>query len=280
MNRHLHLGIACTFSLPGKTLQNLEQIGGFARQAAADGVDLLLTPELSACGYGAYPDVLATAEIAGEGPISEALLSLAAETNVVIAAGFAEQDEHLDAIYIAHLIAYPDGSFVTQRKQNVKPGEAPFHSFRLEPHLKPFQVRDVTCGLLICADSGLARRREMLREAKADIFLLPSGAGGIRENRVSDEALRTPEGRKDYERILKTVFWPGDFVMESLEEGRCTALVNLTGFDGRTYYHCGHGCIIDAMGEVVAFFPGQPNLDRQRPAYAHARLSFEPKPMD
>ena len=74
----LHLAIASTTSKPGAVADNLRQIAGLAERAGHDGVDLLLTPELSASGYGPYPEVLATAEPAGNGPIFQALARMSA----------------------------------------------------------------------------------------------------------------------------------------------------------------------------------------------------------
>ena len=58
MSRPIHLAIASTTSKPGLIDFNLQQIIGFARRAAADGAQLLLTPEMSASGYGNHPDIL------------------------------------------------------------------------------------------------------------------------------------------------------------------------------------------------------------------------------
>lgn len=46
--------------------------------------------------------------------------------------------------------------------------------------------------------------------------------------------------------------------------------VDLCGYDGRQHHHIGHGMIVTPMGEVPAWVHGLPNLDRQRPMYAHA----------
>jgi len=79
---NLHIAIGSTTSKPGAVAENLRQIAAFAERAAGDGADLLLTPELSASGYGAYPEVLATAEPAGAGPIFRELARVSAGTGV------------------------------------------------------------------------------------------------------------------------------------------------------------------------------------------------------
>ena len=123
MAKLLHIALGTTTSKPGDVSGNLRQIVAFARQAALDHADLLLTPELSACGYGAYPEVLATAEVAGHGPIFRTLAGIASTTGVVICAGFVEQSAQLR--HIAQYVIYPDGHFLVQRKHRVTPNERP-----------------------------------------------------------------------------------------------------------------------------------------------------------
>jgi len=272
MSRLLHIAMASTSSLPGEVERNLEQIAGFVRRAATDGADLLLTPELSACGYGSYPDVLATAEVAGEGPISRRALALAAESGVVLGIGFAERNDRLT---ISHIFAFPDGTFVVQRKNSPTGDEAPFEKPKGAASIQPFTVRGVCCGTLICADAGLRKREALLAGAGVEVVLLPSGAGGKRSARVITRELATKKGRQTYIAALQTLFWPGAQVEECIARGRSQATVNLTGFDGRVHFHGGHGSLTNALGEVVAFFPGQPNLDRQFPTYAHAVIDAD-----
>jgi predicted amidohydrolase len=267
MSRSIHLAIASTSSLPGEVTRNLDQIAGFAWLAARDGADLLLTPELSASGYGNYPEVLATAEIAGQGPISQRALTISADTGVVIGIGFAEQGTN--GLHISHFFAFPNGRFVVQRKNRPMRHEAPFVRAKGPTAVQPFLVHGVRCGTLICADAGLRKRNALLRAAEVELALLPAGAGGKRVNRVTTQELATQKGRANYSSALQELFWPGWCIDECLVNRRAHAMVNLVGHDGRDHYHSGHGAIINSFGEVVAFFPGQPNLDRQRPTYTH-----------
>lgn len=46
-------------------------------------------------------------------------------------------------------------------------------------------------------------------------------------------------------------------------------------WDGQKHFHLGHGMIVNCMGEVPAFYHGQPNLDRQKPMYAHAEIDLD-----
>jgi predicted amidohydrolase len=285
----LHLAIASTTSLPGQLERNLDQIIGFARRAAEDGVQLLLTPELSATGYGSYPEVLALAETAGNGRIYETLARSAQETGVVLCVGFVESGESTALNYLSHYAIYPDGHFVVQRKHCITDSEAPLTPFVPQPQttarvendarssvlIESFDVGGVRCAIAICADSGIANLNEILEAQGVQVLLLPTGSGGQREDRVTTEDLKKRAGREKYFEILQTVFLPGRAPIQCIENRRALAAVNLCGYDGIRHYHIGHGSITNAMGEVLGFFHGLPNLDRQRPMYAHAVIDTE-----
>ncbi|MEY2905884.1 MAG: hypothetical protein RLZZ408_355, partial [Verrucomicrobiota bacterium] len=169
----IHIAIGSTTSKPGAVADNLRQIAAFAAQAGRDGADLLLTPELSACGYGTYPEVLATAEPAGNGPIFETLAGMARENGVVVCAGFVEACG--DKRYLAHYAVYPDGRFIVQRKNRVMLTERPLDPSGVliptdptkpsgdpadpgqprVPQFNIFEVKGARCAIAICADSGI-----------------------------------------------------------------------------------------------------------------------------
>lgn len=285
--REITVAIASTASLPAAVDQNLAQITGFARQAAQSGCDLLLTPEMSASGYGGYPEVMATAERVGRGPVYEGLACAATETGVVVCAGFVEAME--ERRFISHYVVWPGGRYVVQRKHRVTPRERPLSPYyKLHPEEDPgepgqpetvamedFEIGGVRCAIFICADEGLQQRLALLAERKVDLMLLPVGAGGLRKDRFCTADLATDTGRRQYYRMLESVFFPGESILECLETGRAIAAVNLVGHDGRDHYHIGHGSIVNRWGEIPGFFHGIPNLDRQRPMFAHARLDFQ-----
>lgn len=290
MARKIHVAIGSTMSRPGRSEENLDEIRRFARQAASDGADLLLTPEMSATGYGSYPEVLALAEPAGGGALYRSLAHTAHETGVVVCAGFVEADG--EKRYLSHYVVYPDGRHVVQRKHRVTRVELPLDSpARLTPKgdekdpadrgqpdevfFNYFDVRDVRCVITICADSGIDDLNDLLAANGVELVLLPTGAGGRREDRVTTADLHTEEGRQKYLKVLETVFFPGRAVLDCIKYRRAMAAVNQCGFDGRALYHVGHGSIINPMGEVVGLVHGLPNLDRQRPMYTHAVIDLD-----
>jgi len=289
MAKPIHIALGSTTSKPGDVSGNLQQIARFARQAASDHADLLLTPEMSASGYGSYPEVLATAEVAGDGPIYRTLAGIARMTGVVICAGFVEQSAAKR--YLAHYIVYPDDRFLVQRKHRVTPAERPLDTLLPLVHrdandyigqplgglqFQCFDVRGVRCAITICADSGIDNLQDVLAEHGVELQLNPAGAGGRREDRVVTADLYTEEGREKYARLLEMVFFPvpTTSISTCLKYGRALAAVNQCGHDGREMYHLGHGFIVTPMGEVAAVMHGIPNIDRMRPMYAHAQIDL------
>lgn len=181
MSKPIHIAIGSTMSRPGNVSANLKEIAGFARQSASVGADVLLTPELSACGYGPYPEVLATAEKAGAGPIYESLAATAQATGVVLCAGFVEASR--EKKHLAHYVVYPDGEFIVQRKHRVTLAERPLDpSVALSGHppnaadpadpgqplelrFEFFEIKGVRCALTICADGGIENVRAIRESA-------------------------------------------------------------------------------------------------------------------
>ena len=278
MGKIVHVAIGSTASKPADLDGNLRQIQAFARRAAADGAQILLTPEMSASGYGPYDDVLATAEPAGKGPIFDALAGTAEQTGVVVCAGFCELAED-GKRYISHYVVYPDGRWVLQPKHRISKAEAPLEPKRWpdEPGKRKerfnyFYVGGVKCALAICADSACLEPVDIFAEDGVELMLHPSGAGGKRPDRVTDAELATEAGRANYLRVLEQVFFPKDAVEKCLRNRRALMACNMVCHDGRDFYHLGHGFIVTPAGEVPGFYHGQPNLDRQRPMYAHAEI--------
>ena len=289
--RELRIAMASTMSLPGEVAANLMQITEFARRAGQDGAHLLLTPELSATGYGPYPAVLETAEPAGDGPIYARLAALAAETNVTLCAGFVEMADARR--YLAHYIIAPSGQYQVQRKHRVTLAECPLTpgvALSGHPEGAPdpadpgqpdelrftiFEVHGVRCAIAICADIGITEVFPRTHALGVDVLMNPAGGGGRREQRVTTEELRTPQGRTIYLDWLEKTFFPGAWIVGAcLEFGMCYTGVNMCGYDGLTQYHMGHGMIVTPQGEVPGFFHGLPNLDRQRPMYTQALVEF------
>lgn len=288
MTRLLSIAIGSTCSRPGDQAGNLAQIGAFAAQAGKVGCDLLLTPEMSATGYGGYAEVLALAETAGAGPIYQELRQLARAHSLVISAGFVEQAE--GKRYLAQYVVYPDGQFVVQRKHRVTPREAPLtpavelyydqsedigHVPAGSERFTFFQVKQVKCGIVICADLGVRGLQHVFAQNQVELMLLPTAAGGQRDDQCDNALLRTEAGLQRYYALMKDACFPGNGIKDCVQQRRALAAVNMCGYDGQVFYHGGQGSLINAFGDVVALIAGIPNRDRARPRFAWGEIDFD-----
>lgn len=277
----LTIAIGSTYSMPGDVEGNLAQIAELARRASLQGADVLLTPEMSASGYGGYPEVLATAEIAGGGAVYRGLAALAAQYGLVILAGFVERDG--DHRHLSHYAVWPDGHFAVQRKHRVTPLESPLdpsvelyyddteeigHVPEGEARFEVLEIGGAHAAVVICADLGVRGLDDILERLGVDLLLLPTSAGGTREDAVSADEIADDEGLDRYVQRSMAHAFPSDAVRSSVRRRRAFAAVNMTGYDGRALYHGGSGSVVDASGSVEALLPGSPVLERQRPRLA------------
>jgi predicted amidohydrolase len=284
----LTIGIASLAVIPGELAHNLAQITLTAQQAARVGCDLLVTPEMSATGYGGYPEILACAEVAGQGPIYAHLAHVAHQTNMVITAGFVEHAH--GRRFLAHYVVYPNGTFVVQRKNRVTPREYPLdaavplffddteeigHVHAEDAYWQFFDVKGVRCGIVICADLGVKQLNSYFLAQGIELMLLPTGAGGTRDERMTTTEILAEHGITRYMQEMRAACFPGDGISQCITYRRALAAVNLCGFDGHQFYHGGQGSIIDMYGDVHVVIPGIPNLDRQQSRFAFAHIDFD-----
>lgn len=288
MNKCLTIGLLSMCSKPGDVNGNLNQLERFAKKAGANGCDVLLTPELSISGYGGYDEVLSTAETAGDGRIYRELKRIAWEYQLVLLAGFVEKQN--EKRFLSCYIVYPDGTFYVQRKHRVTPLESPLDPAvalyfdgsedigQIHPGQEQFTwfyINGVKCVVVICADAGIPGLHDILDKNDVDVMFLPVGAGGTRNNKVTNADLLTEEGLEKYYRLCDNeYFFPGQTLLDCIRHDRCIAAVNMCGYDGKTLYHGGSGSIVSHFGEIAGHLAGIENIDRQRPMFVCAEVDF------
>ena len=79
-------------SSPGDLSANLRRLTKAAEQAAAQNVQLLVTPETSLCGYNLSLEANRKVAQPAQGDLSDAVSALCKQHNMAIAYGFVEQD--------------------------------------------------------------------------------------------------------------------------------------------------------------------------------------------
>jgi len=136
-------------SVPGDIPRNVARHLRFGALAAAQGVQLLVFPELSLTGYE-----LALARSNAVRPDSsqlDSLRSLATHAHLTMVVGAPVLNDK-DELYIAALAIRPDGAVLTYTKEYVHQSEE--HVFMSGPGGPTLLVQDATVALAICADAS------------------------------------------------------------------------------------------------------------------------------
>lgn len=157
-------------SRPSDVAANLDRLDLAAADAAAQGAQLLVTPELCLVGYGAGSDLPLLAEPAG-GPLVDAVAAIARRHSLGIVAGFAERDG--DVIYNSALFVSGDSRTVYRKSHLYGPYEKRW--FRAAPpSVVLVHHAGLILGLLICYDVEFPENVRRLAQAGADAVLVPT----------------------------------------------------------------------------------------------------------
>ena len=163
----------------GDKATNWSRIRSFVGSAADQDVDLLVFPEMCITGYWHVRklprgEIEALAEPIPQGPSSQELLSLAAQTGITIGAGLIEQAGD-GQLYYTYVVAMPDGAFARHRK---------LHCFISEYMSSgdQYTVFDIPqgarVGALICYDTNIGENVRITALMGAEILLAPHQSGG------------------------------------------------------------------------------------------------------
>ncbi len=174
----LTLGMAQINTVLGKPEANLEKHLVLAQQAAQDGVDLLIFPELSLTGYVLQDLTPAVAHRPrADDPLFRPLLEASQKLDLLV--GFVEEDTR-NRFYIA--AAYLSGGEVRHVHRKVYlPTYGLFDEgrfFAWGDAIQAFETRFGRAGVLICEDFWHASPPYLLWLDGADLFLFTSASPG------------------------------------------------------------------------------------------------------
>jgi predicted amidohydrolase len=241
--------------------QNLERVRALTRRAVEAGAEIVSFHECCLSGYTFLqhldrPGVAAVAEPVPDGPTVGALIAIARQFGVVVAAGLVESDP-AGRLYNCYVVVGPEGYLAKHRK---------LHTF-ITPHFTPgdaftvIEVRGVRLGLLTCYDNNLPENVRITTLMGAEVILMPHvtcclpsvmpGRGTVDpalwENRHRDPVrlrmeFQGPKGRGWLMRWLPARAW---------ENGIYAVFSNPIGRDDDTIKP-GLAMILDPFGEVLA----------------------------
>jgi N-carbamoylputrescine amidase len=153
-------------SRPGQNEANRHHATPYVEQAAAQGAQLVVLPELFSCGYLPNRTVWDAAE-PPNGSTARWLAATARRLGIYLGAGSAEADG--SDFFNVFILANPDGQiagrvYKTNAEANV------FKRGRTE-HIIDTPIGRL--GIGICADNQFAGHLRLMHEAQADIVLMP-----------------------------------------------------------------------------------------------------------
>lgn len=249
--------------LPGDKAANLAKVRHYAAEAAKQGAELVVCPEMCVTGYWFLRDLSrdeldALAEPIPAGPTTQELLRLAKEHGISVGAGFLEQSDEGE-LFNSYVVAMPDGSHVCHRK---------LHAF-VNEHVSSgseFTVFDLPNGnraaILICYDNNLFENTRIVALQGAEILIAPHQTGGCRTPSprcmgVIDQALwrdreSNPEAIESEFRGSKGREWLLRWLpSRAHDNGMFLIFSNGVGIDGDEV-RTGNAMILNPYGEILA----------------------------
>lgn len=184
---------------------NLAKIEAAAGNAASEGAELLIAPELALTGYGAA-DRLPKLATPAHGPVTNRLSDIAARHGLAIVAGFAEETH--EALFNSAFFTDGKGQTAVYRKCNLY-GPYERQWFRQEDRREVLaDIGGIRIGFLICYDVEFPENVRRLAKAGADLVVVPTAL---------------PKG------------WSGDFIAEHM--------IRVRAFENQVFVayinHCG-----------------------------------------
>ena len=174
--QNLRIALAQMNQRVGDLAGNAAAILAVRAEAAAQGADLVLTPELQLTGYPVEDLVLKPEFVRRTIEASERLVDATADGGPALLFGTLHQSE--GAIYNAMVLA-EGGRIVGRTLKHELPNYGTFDEKRIfasGPLPTPIIWRGVKLGVPICEDIWLQRVCAALRDAGADLLLVPNGS--------------------------------------------------------------------------------------------------------
>jgi len=180
--RHIHLGVVQIDSKVGNVPGNLSRAGEMAAEAARQGAQLVLLPELAPGGYTLTEAIWECAE-PFHGPTVVWLTKTAKSLGIYLGASFLEAEG--EDFYNTFALAAPDGTLAgSTRKSPPASLEAFFYRAGCTSHVIETELGRIGVG--ICFENLLHERLLGLQEAQVDLVVQPTAAGRPKPMRPGD----------------------------------------------------------------------------------------------
>lgn len=256
--------------------QNIAAVSALVEQAADQGAQVILPPELFSGEYFCRDEeeaLFALARPTAEHPSVLAMQELARKHGVVIPTSFFERDGH--HYYNTLAMIGPDGAIMgTYRKSHIPDGPGYEEKYYFRPGNDGFKVWDVSCnggtariGVGICWDQWYPECARVMALKGAELLLYPTAIGS-----------------EPYDADLDTSrMWRRAMIGHAVSNCMPVAAANRIGHEGpddRQQSFYGHSFISDEWGDLVEEFGREETgilvatLDLDRAATHRAGMGF------
>jgi len=218
---------------PASTAEALQRLAAACAQARAQGADLLVTPEMFCTGYAIGADRVAALAEPADGPLAQAVSTLAQRHDIAIVYGYPEQNATGKPFNAAQAIG-PDGTrWMNYRKTHLF-GDLDRAQFSAgDVASQVYEWRCWRLGLLICYDVEFPEAVRCLALQGTDAALVPTA---------------NMEPFDEVQRVLLPA--------RSLENRLFVAYANACGNEGRLVYN-GLSSVCGSDGRTLAQAPGR-----------------------
>ncbi len=246
----------------GNRQANLDKARAMIAEAAENGANIVLLPELMDLGW-AHPSVLTQATEIPGGESCRVLTEAARENHVYVCSGLAEKDG--GEIFNSALFIDPSGKILLHhRKINILDIAQPFYGQGRS--LNVAETRFGSIGLMICADAFADQRviSQTLCYMGADIILSPT-SWALPADLKQDKKLATDIWYNHYSPVAKKY---------SVYIAGCSNVGVLTDGPWKGFSAIGNSMVIGPGGNIVA--GGQFGEDAETIIYSRIKIHNRP----
>lgn len=214
--------------ISGNLDKNLESTTQGIKDAAGNGADFIVFPEMNLTGYASGANIQSIAR-----PLTAALThhfhQLAMDHQVTILVGMAQKND--DQIYASHLVFSPDGLAGTYCKTHISPYEKAY--FTAGQDIPTFESCQVKFGIQLCYDAHFPELTLAMALSDVDIIFIPHAS---------------PRGTSEE----KFESWIRHLRARAFDNGLFVAAFNQVGHNGRDLNFPGVAVFIGPDGNIIS----------------------------
>ena len=159
---------------PAQVDRNLERLARVAKQASAEGVTLLICPEMYLTGYNIGIDAVRQLAESSDGTSAHAVAEIASKNNVAIICGYPERSAE-DAIFNSAQLFTADGTPLANYRKTHLFGDLDNSMFRAsDADSAVVNLHGWRVGMLICYDVEFPENTRKLALQGTDLIVAPT----------------------------------------------------------------------------------------------------------